>query len=151
MPHRPVPSAAALGRIPIHAMLVPFPIACFVLTLAVDIAYWRSGNLMWQRFAEWLLFAGLVIGGLAALAGLIDALSRRPLRGSHAVWLHGVGNLVILGLGLVNSLIHARDGWTGVMPWGLALSAITVAVLLVTGWIGLSLVFRHQAGVSDHD
>lgn len=151
MPTRSVPSAAAIGGRPIHAILVPFPIACFVLTLAVDIAYWQTGTLMWQRFAEWLLFAGLVTGGLAAVAGLIDAIARRPLRQSHHTWVHGIGNVIVLLLALFNSLVHARDGWTGVVPWGLGLSIATVLVLLVTGWIGLGMVFRHGAGVSDHD
>ena len=34
------PSTAQLGGHPIHPMLVPIPIACFVGTLATDIAYW---------------------------------------------------------------------------------------------------------------
>lgn len=150
-PTRPAPSVAAIGGRPIHAMLVPFPIACFTLTLAVDAAYWQTANLMWQRFAEWLLFAGLVTGGLAAIAGLIDTLAAKPLRASRLTWVHGTGNAVVLLLAVVNSLVHARDGWTGVVPWGLGLSIATFLVLLVTGWIGLGMVFRHGAGVTGHD
>lgn len=144
---RSIPSAAAIGSRPIHAMLVPFPISCFTLTLITDIAYWQTGDLMWQRFGEWLLFAGLVLGGLAALAGLVDVLARDSLRRSHYSWLHGVGNLIVLVLALFNSLVHARDGWTGVVPWGLALSALTVLLLLATGWMGLTMVFKKGIGV----
>jgi uncharacterized membrane protein len=148
---RSIPSAAAIGSRPIHAMLVPFPVTCFTLTLITDITYWQTGDLMWQRFGEWLLFAGLVTGGLASLAGLIDVLARDRLRRSPYPWLHGVGNLVALVLALLNSLVHARDGWTGVVPWGLTLSAVTVLLLLVTGWMGLTMVFKHRVGVEDDD
>lgn len=145
------PSAVSIAGRPIHAILVPFPIACFTLTLITDIAYWQTGDLMWQRFGEWLLLGGLVTGGLAALAGVVDVLARDSLRRSSYPWIHGVGNIVVMVLAFFNSLVHARDGWTGVVPWGLGLSAITVLVLLVTGWMGLTMVFKHRVGVDDHD
>ncbi|ODM41284.1 DUF2231 domain-containing protein [Cereibacter johrii] len=150
MPHAPAPSVAAIGGRPLHAMLVPFPIACLTLTLGADIAYWATGNLMWQHFAEWLLLIALVTGAFAALVGAIDLLVRRPLRRLRIGWIHGIGNLVALGLAVVNSFVHARDGWTGVVPWGIVLSALTVAVMAVTFWLGLSMVFRHGAGVARH-
>jgi uncharacterized membrane protein len=148
---RSVPSVAAIGGRPIHAMLVPFPIVCFVLTLVADIVYWQTEFLLWLHFAEWLLLGGLVFGGLAAIAGAVDLLASDRLRQSHHAWVHGIGNLLALALALVNSFVHTRDGWSAVVPWGLTLSALTVLVLLVTGWIGLSMVFRHGAGVRLHD
>ncbi|MGY4421796.1 putative membrane protein [Bradyrhizobium sp. JR6.1] len=63
---------------PLHPMLVPFPIACFVGTLVTDITYWRTAEMMWADFSAWLLFAGLIMGGLAAIAGLIDFLGQSP-------------------------------------------------------------------------
>ena len=141
------PSTAAIAGHPIHAMLVPFPIACFTLTLLTDIAYWRTSYLMWQHFSEWLLLAGLVFGGLAALAGAVDFLSRREVRAQRPAWPHAIGNVVVLILAFINSLVHAGDGWTGVVPWGLILSALTVLLLLVTSWLGGSMVYRHGVGV----
>jgi len=61
-------------------MLVPFPIACFVGTLMTDLAYWKTAEMMWADFSAWLLLAGLVVGVLAAIAGLIDFLSNRLVR-----------------------------------------------------------------------
>ena len=142
------PAAAAIARHPIHAMLVPFPIVCFTLTLLTDIAYWRSGNLMWANFSAWLLFVGIVIGALAALAGGVDLLARSTLRGLGIAWGHGLGNIVVLCLAVLNSLVHARDGWTSVVPQGLILSALTVLVMMVTVWLGRSMVFHHGVGVS---
>ena len=144
-------STAAVAGHPLHATLVPFPIVCFTLTLLTDIAYWLTSNLMWKHFSEWLLFAGLVFGALAALAGLVDMLFRRGIRRVGPAWPHAIGSVVVLALALVNSLVHAGDGWTAVVPWGLALSAVTVLVMAVSDWLGRSMVYRHGAGVLAHD
>ncbi|WP_320196008.1 DUF2231 domain-containing protein [Agrobacterium rosae] len=115
---------------PFQLLFVPFPFVCFSLTLGTDIAFWQTGNLMWQNFSAWLLFAGLVIGGVGLLAGLIDLLRARtrPMRPSFFAILLFV---VMLLLAFVNSLVHAGDGWTAVVPYGLLLSAITFVVALM--------------------
>jgi len=128
-------------------MLVPFPIAFFALAFVTDLAYWRTAELMWSNFSSWLIAAGLVMGALAALAGLIDFFGNSRIRAQAPAWPHLIGNVVVLGLSLVNSFIHARDGWTSVVPWGVTLSGIVVAIMLVTGWLGGSLVYRHRVGV----
>lgn len=144
------PSTAAIAGHPIHATLVPFPIVCFTLALMTDIAFWQTSNIMWQNFSAWLLFAGLVFGALAALAGAVDFLSRSEVRAQKPAWPHAIGNVIVLGLAFVNSLVHAGDGWTAVVPNGLVLSAVTVLLLFVTVWLGRSMVFRHGVGVSNH-
>lgn len=141
----------AIAGHPIHPMLVPFPIACFTLALLTDIAYWRTSNLMWLHFSEWLLFAGLVLGVVAAVAGAIDFLASSEIRAQAPAWPHAIGNLIALILAFVNNLVHTGDGWTAVMPYGLILSALTVLILLVTGWLGGSMVYRHAVGVRSHE
>ncbi len=148
IPHPP--STAAIAGHPIHATLVPFPIVCFTLALLTDIAFWQTSNIMWQNFSAWLLFAGLVFGGLAALAGAVDFLSRSAVRAQKPAWPHAIGNVIVLVLAFVNSLVHAGDGWTAVVHYGLILSAVTVLLLFVTVWLGRSMVFRHGIGVSNH-
>jgi uncharacterized membrane protein len=144
------PAKAAVGGHPIHAALVPFPIVCFTLVLVADIAYWQTSHLMWVNFACWLLLAGIVMGALAAIAGAIDLFGRRVLRSRGIALVHGIGNLVVLALALANNLVHARDGWTAVVPTGLILSLLTVLALLVTVWLGRAMVYRHAIGVR-HD
>lgn len=92
-----------------------------------------------------------MVGGLAAVFGLWDLLGHRTLRRSQIGWVHGLGNIVAMILALVNSLVHARDGWTAVVPTGLILSAITVLVLIVTVWLGRSMVYRRGIGVNLND
>lgn len=147
MAHAHPPSTVAIAGQPIHSMLVQFPIVCFTLALLTDIAYWRTEHLMWQEFSSWLLLAGLAFGAFAALAGLVDFLFRPAVRARGPAWPHAVGSLVVLALAVVNSLVHARDGWTAVVPWGLALSAATVVVMIISDWFGRALVFRHGVGV----
>jgi uncharacterized membrane protein len=142
-------STVAVGGHPIYAMLMPFPYACFTLALLTDIIYWQTSNLMWTEFSAWLLLAGITFGGLAAVFGLIDLLVSREIRAQQWAWPHALGTVVVLILAFFNNLIHARDGWTSVVPWGLTLSALTVLVMLVTAWLGASLVHVHarSAGV----
>jgi uncharacterized membrane protein len=91
---------------------------------------------------------GLIMGVLAALAGFVDFVGRRAIRAQPPAWPHFLGNAVVLVLALLNNLIHSHDGWTSVVPWGLALSALTVAIMFVTGWLGASLVYRHRVGAT---
>ena len=143
MPDYPFrPAVAIVRRRPIHPMLIPFPIACFVGVLLTDLAYWGTAEMMWADFSAWLVSAGLVLGILAAIAGIVDFATRRAVREQGPAWPHALGNIVVLALAVLNTMVHSRDAWTSVVPLGLILSAATVAVMLVTGWLGWTLAQR---------
>lgn len=142
----PRSTATIVGR-PIHAILVPIPIACFVGTLLTDIVYWRTADMMWSDMSAWLLAVGLIVAFFAVIVGLIDFLGNRHIRGLQAAWLHGVGNAILIVLEIVNAFVHTRDAYTSVVPLGLTLSAISVLILLITGWNGWEMVYRHGVGV----
>lgn len=119
---------------PYQAIFVPFPFVCFTLAFLTDIAFWQTANLMWQNFSAWLLFSGLVFGAFGVLAGLLDLLRprTRPMRPAFlAILLY----IVILALGVLNSLFHAGDGWTAVVPFGLATSAVTFVLMVIAAGI----------------
>jgi uncharacterized membrane protein len=40
---------------------------------------------------------------------------------------------------LINSLVHARDGWTAVVPLGLILSIVGVVLVLLSGWFSAAV------------
>jgi uncharacterized membrane protein len=130
-------------------MLVPIPIACFVGTLCTDIAYWRTANMTWAVMSVWMLTVGLIVAFFAVIAGFIDFLGDRRIRDLRAVWIHAIGNAVALILSIINVLVHSRDGYTSVVPTGLILSTLVVLILLVTGWQGWSMVYRHRVGVRE--
>jgi uncharacterized membrane protein len=134
------PTVAILG-VPIHAMLVPFPIACFTGAMLTDIVYSNSPQVQWANFSQWLLAFGVIMGALAAIFGLIDFLAAGRTR-PRIGWFHLIGNAIVLVLALINSFVHARDGWTGVVPTGLTLSVITVLLMVVTGFLGHTMTYR---------
>jgi uncharacterized membrane protein len=73
------------------------------------------------------------------------------VRASAAAWPHAVGSVIVLVLALINSFVHAGDGWTAIVPTGLILSAVTVLVMIVSNWFGRAMVFRYGVGVSNHE
>lgn len=140
------PSIIAINGHPIYLMLDHFPIACFTLTLATDLLYWQTANLMWQHFSEWLLLVGLVFGGAELLALLIDVIFGRALRATGMGWPYVLGLVVVLALATLNNFVHASDGWVGVVPWGLTLSALTFLAVIVTAWLGREMAYRSMIG-----
>ena len=142
-----VRSTAQIAGHPIHPMLVPIPITCLIGALLTDVAYVVSAEIMWADFSAWLLVVGVIFGVAAAIAGLTDFLANRLVRAQAPAWPHLLGNALVLILAIFNALIHTRDAWTSVWPTGLILSAITVLILPVTGWLGWAMVYHHGVGV----
>jgi uncharacterized membrane protein len=151
MPDDSPRSTASIAGHPIHPMLVPVPIVCFIGTLITDITYWRTADIMWADFSAWLLTIGLLVSILVVLAGLVDFLGDRRIRGLRPAWIHVVGNVVALILAIINGFVHTRDGYTSVVPLGLILSVLTVLILVVTGWNGWEMVYRYGVGVRRSD
>lgn len=148
----PLPrSTARLFGHPLHPMVVPVPIACFVGTLLTDIAYALTADMQWANMSAWLLTAGLVASVFVVAAGLIDFLGERRIRALRGAWIHALGNLLAIGLSTLNIFVHSRDAYTSVVPLGLALSLMVVAILAVTGWQGWDMVYRHGVGVRPED
>jgi uncharacterized membrane protein len=147
---RGVRSTASIAGHPIHPMLVPFPIAFLVATLATDLVFWGTGDEFWARASVWLVGAGVVMGGLAAIFGLTDFLTieraRRPVG-----WIHFLGNLLAVVLSLISLLLRVGNAAAAVLPGGLVLSFIVVGILLVTGWMGGELAYRFKIGVIEDD
>jgi uncharacterized membrane protein len=124
-----------IARHPISPMLLPVPIVCFVGALITDLSYDGSGgNLQWVNFSSWLLAAGLLFGAIVLILMVID-LVRLPQLRSGDGW---AGLALLIGawiVELINSFVHARDGWTAVVPSGLILSLIGALQILIFGWL----------------
>lgn len=142
----PRSTARLLGR-PIHPMLVPIPIVCFVGTFFTDLVYAKTANMQWANFSSWLLIIGLVVSIFVVIAGLIDFFGERRIRALPSAWIHGLGNALALILSIFNALVHTRDAYTSVVPTGLILSGTVVLILLVTAWNGWTMVYRHGVAV----
>jgi uncharacterized membrane protein len=125
-------------------MLASFSAAYFVGALATDLVYWQMPDVMWERFSIWLITVGLVVSGLAVIAYVIDLASGRQI--DRPAWPRAVGYAVAVLLSLFNAFVHSRDGYTAVVPTGLMLSGLVVAVLIVAAGITSALSNRHRVG-----
>lgn len=143
-------STAAIAGHPIHPMLVPFPIAFLVGALASDLVFIGTRDGFWARGSLWLIAAGLVMGAFAAIAGLTDFLTIERAR-SPTGWVHFLGNAVALVAALVSLVLRIGDPAAAILPAGLILSCITVAIFLVTGWLGGELAYRFKIGVIEEE
>jgi uncharacterized membrane protein len=127
----------AIVRRPLSSLLLPIPVVCFLGAMLTDLSYMNSGgNLTWVNFSSWLLAAGLAFGAFAGLVLLIDA-----IRGA-ASWIQFGLLVVTFVVEFINSLVHARDGWTAVVPLGLTLSIVGAILILLTGWLVQSVRYR---------
>jgi uncharacterized membrane protein len=132
------------GR-PIHGMLASFSAAYFAGALVTDLVYWQMPDVMWERFSIWLIMAGLLMAGLAVFAYVINPFAGRRRRAGPA-WPRLVGYALAVLLAVINAFVHSRDGYTAVVPTGLMLSGLVVAVLLLTAWVATALANRQRVG-----
>src|ERR1700740_2987541 len=123
----PRSAAKPRGRL-IQRLLVWFSAAYFTGALVTDLAYWWMLDVMWERFSIWLITAGLILAGPAAIAYVIHLASSTQQIDMPA-WPSVVGYAFAALLSLVNAFVHSRDAYTAVVPTGLMLSVLVVVVL----------------------
>jgi uncharacterized membrane protein len=139
-------STAKIGTHPIHPMLIPFPIVCFILTFVCDILYVR-GHIGAANASNWLLIIGLVMAALAAVAGLTDFFGDKRIQGADAIK-HMLANVTAVVLELVNLVLRFNNP-DAITSTGVYISGVVVLILLYSGWKGGDLVYRHGIGVHD--
>jgi len=141
-------STAKIADHPIHPMLVPFPIVCFIGVFITDVVYTRNGDAGWATASNWLLIVGLVTAALAAVAGLTDFLGDDRVRRLGDAVKHMIANVTAVVLEIVNLVLRLGDD-TFIDSTGVYLSGLVVLILLYSGWKGGNLVYRHGVGVHD--
>lgn len=127
---------------PLYALLIQFPVVCFVGTLVSDVAYWRTQLFIWETFSVWMVVVGCVMAGLAGMVGLAIFFSDRRARAWKLAWPHALTSLLAALLAVVNAFVHSRDGYTAVVPEGLILSAAVVVLMALALWMGSRPVDR---------
>jgi len=135
-------SASLLGprAHPLYPVLLPIPIIGFAGALTTDLAYVATAQIMWLDFSSWLLLAGLIAGGLAGVVLIIELFRANNQR---ALAPHFLFLLAAWVVEVFNSFVHARDGWSAVVPSGLSLSIAATVLGLLAGWSWQSA--RHRA------
>ena len=114
----------------VYGLLDPIPFGCFVAALIFDIAYARSGDLMWDKSAAWLLVIGLLVAIVPRLINLVQVWITRSRHALTSEKLDFWMNLLAIVAAIVNSFVHSRDAYA-VVPAGVWLSACTVILLSI--------------------
>lgn len=149
---RPVTPAAGPYGHPFHPILVTVPIGAWVVSLAFDVAATSSGEPeVFVKGAFWLIGAGILGAVAAAVFGLLDLLA--IARGTPAFrtgLTHMVLNLTVVVLFAISFALrrgHLDDADATVVA--VVISAVALAVLAVSGWLGGKLAYRYGVRVVD--
>lgn len=133
---------------PIHPMLIVFPLGLFITSVIFDGIYLVNGNTSLPAISYYNILAGLIFGLLAAVFGFRDWLAIPAGTRARAVGgMHGIGNVVVVGLMGLSWLMRANSA--GFIPnaLGFILSFAAVGLGSVTAWLGGELVNRLGVGV----
>jgi uncharacterized membrane protein len=149
--HDAIPSTAAIAGHPLHPAVVPLPIGAFTGALAADVAYAATRDPFFARAGRLLTFAALLTCGVAAVLGGIDFWSTRAIRSHGTAWIHFIGNALTLALAGLSLGVRSRGERSAVVPRGLALSALSAGLLMLTGWVGGELSYRHRVGIAERE
>jgi uncharacterized membrane protein len=134
---------------PIHQMLIVFPLGLLATAFFFDIAFLIVHHGELAVVADWMIFAGVIGGLVAALFGLIDWLGiPQKTRAKRIGLWHGAGNVVVVGLFAASWFLRRPNPAEPVLV-AIILSAIGVGIALITGWLGGELVDRLGVGVSE--
>jgi uncharacterized membrane protein len=136
---------ASIARHPIHPMLVSIPIGLWIFSFVCDLTFvLGKGVSLWATLSFWTMIGGIAGALIAAIPGLIDMLSLRGAVKKIAL-VHMSLNLTIVALFAVNLWLRINGAAIGGLP--LALSAIAIALLAVSGWLGGHMVYVHGVAV----
>jgi uncharacterized membrane protein len=142
-------SRLTFAKHPTHPILIIFPAAFFPLLVFLDILRAAYGADIFWTVGFWIAVAGIVMTILAAIPGFVDYLGiPGGTRAKRTATIH-------LTVGVIVLVLYALATWArtpvGAPPAHLA-SGVVFDVLgligiLVQGWLGGELVYRHHLGV----
>ena len=148
-------SKASIAGHPVHPMLIPFPLALWVTSFAVDVLFYFQRNTSLLLISKFLLAAGCLGAVAAAVPGIIDWLSIKNARVKRIADWHARLNIIALIIFATSLCLRTRAG----APWvnyslkiPFLLSLVGVILISISGWLGGALSFEHGVGVKpQHD
>lgn len=138
---------------PFHPILVTIPIGAWVSSLIFDVAsHVVAGPGFLTRASEWLIAIGVLGAVAAATVGLLDLMGiPTGTAAFRTALVHMSLNLTVTAAYLINFFWrHGTYAHGHAVGWGpLALSAVSMGVLTVSGYLGGKLAYRYGIRVAD--
>ena len=138
---------ASIAGHPIHPMLVPIAIGGFVISFASDLIFLCGGPAVLNVVAFYTMLGGILGALAAAVPGLVDLLSLPPGPIKKTALTHMGVNLAVVAIYACNAWMRYGNPRDLNLP--MILSAVTVVMLLFSGWLGGKMVFEAGVGVND--
>lgn len=137
---------ASIAGHPIHPMLVPIAIGCFLFSFASDlICFFTGATDPWNMLAYYTMVGGILGALAAAVPGLIDLLSLPAGYTKSVAVKHMSINLLVVAIYVCNAWL--RHGSPRDLKMPMILSLVTILMLLVSGWLGGKMVYEAGVGV----
>jgi len=145
-------SKANIGGHPIHPMLIPFPLALWTTSFAVDVLFYFLRHPTLLVIAKFMIAAGCLGAIAAAIPGIIDWLAIKNGDVKRVANWHARLNVAALVVFAISLLLRMGSysefvGRRLTLPF--LLSLVGVILILISGWLGGELVFRFGSGQTE--
>ena len=147
-------SKVTIAGHPVHPMLIPFPLALWATSFAVDVLFYFVRHPTLLVIAKFMLAAGCIGALLAAIPGFIDWLAIRNGEVKKVANWHARLNVVALVVFAISFVLRTGSyselvGRRLTIPF--LLSLVGVILITISGWLGGELVFRYGIGQTRDD
>ncbi len=115
----------------VFGMLDPIAYGLFAGTLIFDALYLRTGVILWNHAAAWLITLALFVAVIPRSINVVQVWITARAWTTRSDYLDFWLNFIAIVVAIFNALIHSRDAFAS-MPEGFWLSLVTVVLLLFT-------------------
>ncbi len=142
--------------VPVHPMIVHFPIALFTTALIFDVISFSASGTPFAIAAYYTIWVGVISGIIAIFFGFVEYIYETP-PGSDVYWTattHAIISVAAETIFIINLTLRFNNvvAPTPVLP--VILSIVGVGLMFMTNALGSYMVFRHGIRVKtihDHE
>ena len=142
-------SKASIGGHPIHPMLIPFPLALWATSFAVDVLFYFLRHPTLLVIAKFMIAAGCIGAIAAAVPGFIDWLAIKDGDVKKVANWHArlnIAALVVFAISLFLRMGSYSEFVGRKLTIPFLLSLVGVILISISGWLGGELAFRYGVG-----